>query len=209
MRWKCPKFGFLAILRWKLKYLSFRTPKGTSLWQNTCLDVSLAKIGPRVWPGRVPVEHKNNGVGGHLGFSTFLIFEHRALLGVRLRLCLPNFVTIGLTVQKLLTFLVFHRKCIESAPKLGFLAILGVKTEIFIFLNPQKAPPCAKTRVLTYHSPKSAHWFDQGAIPRNIQNNGVGGHLGFSNFRFLTILHFCTFGDPHRTLRAKFHSDRT
>ena len=56
-------------------------------------------------------------------------------------------------------------KCIDSAQKLGVWAILGVKTEIFIFLNPQKAPHWAKTRVLTYHSPKSARGFDRGAIP--------------------------------------------
>ena len=43
---------------------------------------------------------------------------------------------------------VFHRKCIESAHKFGVLAILGVKTEIFIFLNPKRQ----------LHVPKHAFW---------------------------------------------------
>ena len=87
--------------------------------------------------GAIARNTKNYGVGGHLGFSNFCSFEHTALLGVGVRLCMPNFIMIGLTVQKLLAFFVFHRKCIESAQKLGFLAILGAKTEIFIFLSPK------------------------------------------------------------------------
>ena len=39
---------------------------------------------------------------------------------------------------KVIKIFVFHRKCIGSAPKLGFLGILGVKTEICIFLNPKR-----------------------------------------------------------------------
>ena len=39
--------------------------------------------------------------------------------------------------------------------KLVVLGILGVKTEKMYLSEPQKAPPCAETRVLTYYSPKS------------------------------------------------------
>jgi len=55
-----------------------------------------------------------------------------------------------------------HRKC----PKIGvFGDFWGENWKIYLS-RPQKAPPCAKPRVLTYHSPKSAHRFDLGAIPR-------------------------------------------
>ena len=40
--------------------------------------------------------------------------------------------------SKVIGILVLHRKCIESAPKLGFWGILGVKTVIFIFLTPKR-----------------------------------------------------------------------
>ena len=39
-----------------------------------------------------------------LDFDFIFIFEHTALLRVRIRLCMPYFVTIGLTDQKLLAF---------------------------------------------------------------------------------------------------------
>ena len=115
-----------------------------------------------------------------LDFNFFLIFEHTALLGVRIGLCMPNFVMIGLTVRKLLPFLFSIGNALKVPKNWCFFAILGVKTYISLS-RPQKAP-CAKTLVLTYHSPKSAHGFDQGVIPRDTKNNGFGGHLGFSIF---------------------------
>jgi len=69
--------------------------------------------------GRSPEEHKNTAVGGRLGFL-FFIFEHTALLGIRLRLCMPNFVMIGLTAQKLLAFLFSNGNALKVPQNWGF-----------------------------------------------------------------------------------------
>ena len=51
-------------------------------------------------------------------------------------------------------------------PKIGvFGDFRGENYKIYLS-KPQKAPPWPKPRVLTYHSSKSAHGSDLGAIPR-------------------------------------------
>ena len=138
MHWKCPKIGFFDDFggeNWNV-YLS--RPQGAPPWTKTrVLTYHSPKSVHGFDQGAMPRNTKNNGVGDHLGFSTFLIFEHRALFGVRLRLCMPNFVMIGLTVRKLLTVLVFHTKCIESAQNLGF-GYFGGENLKFRFLDPKR-----------------------------------------------------------------------
>jgi len=71
-----------------------------------------------------------------LDFQFCFIFQHTALLGVRIRLCMPNFVTIGLTVQKLLPFLFSTGNALTVSTNWGFWRFLiKVKTEIFMFLS--------------------------------------------------------------------------
>jgi hypothetical protein len=51
MHGKYPKIGgFGGFWGWKLKPVSFWTPKGTSLCQHTHFDVLLTEIGPQLWP---------------------------------------------------------------------------------------------------------------------------------------------------------------
>ena len=88
--------------------------------------------------------------------------------------------------SKVISFFVFHRKCIESVQQFGVLAILGVKTEISIFLTP-KGNSLAETRVLTYHSPKSVHRFDQGTMPRNKK---IMVSAAILDFHFFSMQHF-------------------
>ena len=47
---------------------------------------------------------KKMASGGHLGFSTFLIFHYMAHIVVSIRLSISNLMKIGHTVQKLLAF---------------------------------------------------------------------------------------------------------
>ena len=78
--------------------------------------------------------------------------------------------------------------------KLGFWGILGVKTEICIFVNPQAAPTRVQTRVLTYYTPKSVH--NCGLWTASMKKTGnssgikfkmtVGGHLVFENYKVVT-----------------------
>ena len=70
-------------------------------------------------------------------YFLFLFFSIRHFLGVRVRLCMPNFVRIELTVQKLLAFMFFIGNALK-VPKNGVFAILGVKTKIFFFVNPKR-----------------------------------------------------------------------
>jgi hypothetical protein len=86
-------------------------------------------------------------------------------LGVRLKLCVTNFAMIWLMVQKLLAFLFSIWNALKVPQNWGFGDFGGENWNIYLS-KPQKAPPWAKPRVLTYHSPKSAHAFDLGAIPR-------------------------------------------
>ena len=76
--------------------------------------------------------------GGHLGFSFFFIFRHMAHFCVNIRVYMSNFVTIGLTVQKLLAFTFSIGNALKVPKKLGSLEILGVKTVILIFLTPKR-----------------------------------------------------------------------
>jgi hypothetical protein len=93
----------------------------------------------------------------------------------------PNFVTIGLTVQKLIAFRFATGNALKVPKDWGFGDFRGENWNIYLS-KPQKAPTCAKPRVLTYHSPKSAHWFDQGAIPRNQKTMASAAILDFQFF---------------------------
>jgi hypothetical protein len=93
----------------------------------------------------------------------------------------PNFVTIGLTVQKLIAFRFATGNALKVPKDWGFGDFRGENRNIYLS-KPHRAPPGAKTRVLTYHSPKSAHWFDQGAIPRNQKTMASAAILDFQFF---------------------------
>jgi len=58
--------------------------------------------------------------GGHLGFSTFLIFHYMANIVLSIRLSISNFMKIGLTVQKLLAFLFSIRNALNGPQNWGF-----------------------------------------------------------------------------------------
>jgi len=183
------KLGFWGILGVKTIRFIFLNPQRHILglkhafWRITRPNPSTCLIMVRIRCRAA----KKMASGGHLGFSTFLIFHSMAHNVVSIRLSIANLMKIGLTVQVISIF-VFNRKCTEIAPKLGFCGILGVKTIRFIFLNPPKAHPWSKARVLTYHSSKSVHAFDYGPIPRG-QKMASGGHLGFSTFLLFSIWH--------------------
>ena len=85
--------------------------------------------------------------GGHLGFSIFFIFRHMTHFCVNIRFYMSNFVTIGLTVQKLLAF-TFSIGNALKVPKIGvFGDFRGENCNIYLS-NPKKASPGPKTRVL-------------------------------------------------------------
>ena len=97
--------------------------------------------------------------GGHLGFSIFFIFRHMAHFCVNIRVYMSNFVTIGLTVQKLLAF-TFSIGNALKVPKIGVLGDFRGENRNIYLSNPRKAPPWPKTRVLRYYSSKSVYGFD-------------------------------------------------
>ena len=62
-----------------------------------------------------------------LDFHFIFIFERTALLRVDHRLCMPNFIMIGLTVQKLLAFLFFIVNALQ-VPKIGVFGDFGAES---------------------------------------------------------------------------------
>ena len=56
-----------------------------------------------------------------------------------------------------------HWKC----PKIRVFGDFRGENFNLFFSEPQKAPPCVKTRVLTYYSPKSVHNCDLWRCSRN------------------------------------------
>ena len=78
-----PKWGFGDFRgeNWNI-YLP-KPQKATPYGQNTRSDVSLAKIGPRVWPGHYPEEQTKLWCRRPSLIFNFLIFEHTTLLGGR------------------------------------------------------------------------------------------------------------------------------
>jgi hypothetical protein len=92
---------------------------------------------------------------------------------------MSNLIMIGLTVQKLLAFLFSIGNALK-VPQNWVLGDFRGENCNFYLSKPQKAPPWPKTRVLTYHSPKSAHGFGLGAFSignalKVPQNWGFGG----------------------------------
>jgi len=131
---------------WKFKNLTFWTPKGTSLCQNTRLDVLLVQIGRRVWPERYSEKHKKLRRRRPSWIFKFLIFEHTTLLGVRIGLCIQNFVMIGLTAQKLLVFMFSIGNALKVPPKWGFWRFYGWKLKNLSFWTPKGPSLCQNTR---------------------------------------------------------------
>ena len=88
---------------------------------------------------------------------------------------MSNFMTIGLTVQKLLAF-TFSIGNALKVPKIGVLGdFRGENCNIYLS-KPQKALPGPKTRVLTYYSPKSVYAFDYDPDLKR-PKTASGGHL--------------------------------
>jgi len=153
MYWKCPKNCVLAILRVKTEIFIFLNhtrhllvPKH-AFWRIARLKRSTGLTRAILWCLRPS------------WIFNFLIFENSALLGFRLKLCMSNFVMIGHTVKTLLACLFFIGNVLKVPPKLCFGDLKGENWNIYLS-EPHKAPPCAKTRILTYRSPKSAYLFD-------------------------------------------------
>ena len=104
-------------------------------------------------------ESPKNGVRRPSWIFIFVIFHHMAHLSASIRVYMSNFMTIGLTVQKLLAF-TFSIGNALKVPKIGvFRDFRGENRNIYLS-NPRKAPPWPKTRVLRYYSSKSVYGFD-------------------------------------------------
>ena len=149
MHWKCPKIGVFGDFggeSWNF-YLS-KPQKAPPCVKTRVLTYHSPKSAHGFDQGAIQRNSKIMSSAAILGFQ-FLIFEHTALFGVGHRLCMSNFIMIWLTVQKLLAFLFFHRKCIESVQKLGGFGDFGGENLNIYLSRPQKAPPWAKPRVLT------------------------------------------------------------
>ena len=123
---------------------------------------------------------KKMASGGHLGFSTFLIFQHIAHMMVNIRLYVSNLMPIGPTVQKLLAFW-FSIGNTLKVPKIGVLGDFRGENNKIDLSKPQRAHRWLKTRILTYHSSKSVHAFDYRPIPKG-QKNGVRRPSWIFNF---------------------------
>jgi hypothetical protein len=79
---------------------------------------------------------------------------------------MPNLMMIGLTVQKLLTFLFSIGNALKW-PKIGvFGPLRGENFKVKLF-NPQKAHVYTIPRHLSHFGRESVHAFDQDAFPRN------------------------------------------
>ena len=125
--------------------------------------------------------------GGHLGFSIFFIFRHMEHFCVNIRVYMSNFMTIGLTVQKLLAF-TFSIGNALKVPKIGVLGdFRGENCNIYLS-KPQKAPLCPKHAFWGITRPNRSTALIRGPIPR-VQKMASGGHLGFSFLSFFIIWH--------------------
>ena len=125
-----PQNGVLAILGGETEIFIFLNPKRQRAKINTRSDVSLAKIGPRVWPGHNPDEQTKLWCRRPSWIFKFLIFEHTTLLGVGVRLCMPNFIMIGHTAQKLLVFMFFIGNALKVPQNWGFWRLWGWKLKL-------------------------------------------------------------------------------
>ena len=130
--------------------------------------------------------------------SAILDFEIR-FSDTALLLCLCSGLNLwSLTVlrsavEKLLRFLFSIGNALE-VPKIGgFGDFWGDNWNLYLS-EPKKAPPCVKTRVLTYNTSKSVH--NCGLWTVSMKKNGnssrtkfkmtVGGHFVLENYKVLT-----------------------
>ena len=150
--------GFWGILGVKTVVVICINSKRHFLAQNTRFDVLLAQIGLRLWLGAWSREAKN-GVRRPSWIFIFVIFHHMAHFSASIRVYMSNFMTIGLTVQKLLAF-TFSIGNALKVPKIGVLGDFRGENRNIYLSNPRKAPPWPKTRVLRYYSSKSVYGFD-------------------------------------------------
>ena len=158
MHWKCPKTRVLGILWVKTVIFIFRTPKMHFLdpkhafWGIIRPNWSTALI-------RARSREAQNGVRRPSWIFIFVIFHHMAHFSASIRVYMSNFMTIGLTVQKLLAF-TFSIGNALKVPKIGVLGDFRGENRNIYLSNPRKAPPWPKTRVLRYYSSKSVYGFD-------------------------------------------------
>ena len=149
---KCPKIGVLGDFGGVNWIFIFLDPKGHLLmpkhafWHITRHNRPTGLTRTRYWGTK-----KIMASAAIFDFQ-LLFFYHTALLGIRLRLCMPNFIMIGLAVQKLLAFLFSIGNALKVPKNWGFWRFWRCKLNFYLS-RPQRAPPCAKTRILTYHSP--------------------------------------------------------
>ena len=130
--------------------------------------------------------------------SAILDFEIR-FSDTALLLCLCSglnlwsLTVVRSAVEKLLRFLFSIGNALE-VPKIGGFVDFGSENWNLYLCEPQKAPPCVKTRVLTYHTPKSVHNCGQWTVSMKKNGNSsrtkfkmtVGGHFVSENFKVLT-----------------------
>ena len=91
------------------------------------------------------------------------VFDTVMLLRLCTRLNMWSLNVLWSAVKKLLRFLFSIGNALE-VPKIGvFVDFRGQNWNLYLS-EPQKAPPCAKTRVLTYYSPKSVHICDVWSV---------------------------------------------
>ena len=104
-----------------------------------------------------------------------------------------SLTVLGSADEKLLRFLFSIGNALE-VPKIGVLGDFRGQNWNMYLSEPQKAPPCAQTRVLTYYSPKSVHncdvWIVSSYKPEIVYKwnfkMAAGGHLVYKNVRVLT-----------------------
>ena len=143
------------------------------------MGILLVQNSPRDWPGRYPEEHKKIMASAAILDFQFFDFWAYCNLAVHVRLCVPNFIMIGITAKTLLAFLFSIWNALKVHKNWGFDVFWGENLNIYLF-EPQKASPCAKTRVLTFYSPKSVHNCDLWRWARkktDIKDFNVGGML--------------------------------
>ena len=84
------------------------------------------------------------------------VFDSMRLLVMRSGWYIWSLTVLWSAVEKLLQCLFSIGNTLE-VPKIGVLGDFRGENWNMYLSEPQKAPPCAKTRVLTYYSPKSVH----------------------------------------------------
>ena len=179
MRWKCSKIGFLEILGVETKIFIFLDPDKHILGPKHAFRRITRPNRSTCWTTARSRKAKKWRSAAIFYFQFFFIFEHTALLAFSSRLYMPNLMMIGLTVQKLLTFLFSIGNALRW-PKIGvFGPLKGENLKVKLF-NPQKAHVYTIPRLLSHFGWESVHAFDQDAFPRNKKKSTPG--RGFAIF---------------------------